>query len=453
MGTEQPGSGGGVSETPADVRELLHAIEKRRCAFCEAESDGGKRFWFWYLNEHYAASSSLARLRASHGFCTRHTEELRAWAAPSHITTVYRYLLPSFARSVSAGEALAPPGAGCPACSAEADSGRYLVSALVRHIDSVAVRRSLDGSASPCLPHFLSFAGELPRAPLVHLLYELESRLERARDEDLGDLLEWGDPGVAPARPTGFPAFEVERRAALPTHDRLAGLLAAPFCPTCVVAHDVVVQYLAWLPAVIRGEHSAQWADAMWLCRTHFWQLARIDRTAADRLLDRTRRYWVARITDAREILHSDPVRAGTQGELDRRSGWLRLRYGRERKRRDACARALATRTCPACQAGQTARSRTMALLAEALRDRPIAERYQAGVGLCYHDLRRTLALHPPPGVTAILRGTMSARLSVLVWELEERSRRDAWQFRYEARGPEQDAWYRVLRQFSGGVG
>ncbi|MDR0360228.1 MAG: hypothetical protein LBJ87_12310 [bacterium] len=453
MGTERPGGSGEVTETPADVRALLHTIGKPRCAFCRAESDGGRRFWFWYLNEHYAASSSLARLRASHGFCARHTEELREWASPSHITTVYRYLLPPFARAVSAGEALAPPGAGCPACSGEADSGRYVVSALVRHIDSVAVRRTLDGSASPCVPHLSSFAGELERAPLVQLLCQLESRLERARNEELGDLLKWGDPGVAPATPTGFPAFEVEHRAALPTLDRLAGLLAAPSCPGCIVVHDVGVQYLAWLPAVIRGEHSTQWADAMWLCRTHFWQLAGIDRTAAERLLDHTRRCWVTRIAESLEILRSDPARAGVHGELDRRSRLVRLKYGRERKRRDACTRALATRTCPACEAGQTARSRMVALVAEALRDRPTAERYQAGVGLCYHDLRRTLALHPPPGVAAILRGTMSARLSVLVWELEERSRRDAWQFRYETRGPEQDAWNRALRQFSGGVG
>lgn len=442
-----------ADETPAELRELLRSLEGGFCAFCRAEADGGARFWFWYLNERYAESSTIARLRASHAFCARHTQELLEGAPPSTITTVYRYVLPHFVHAAGAVDRLPAPAAACPACAAERDSLGFRVFALLRHVDAPALRRALDRSRSPCLPHLLGFAGNLERGPLLHLLGELQSRLRQAAAGGLGDLLGWGGSQAAAPPSAGWQEVAGDGRPGLPTLDRLAGLLTAASCPACISASDAAAQYVAWLPGVIREEDRRQWADAIWLCRTHLWELARAGQPAAGQVLEEARAYWTARIGDALAILRSEPGRGGAYREITRSSRLRRLLSSPAREAREASARALATRPCPACQAGETARSRLAALLVAALRDPRTAERYQAGVGLCWHDLRRTLGLGPSPDVERVLRATMVARLSLLVWELEERSRRDAWQVRYERKGPEQGAWRRAVRQFSGGVG
>jgi hypothetical protein len=452
MDRQPPESSSGSDGTPAEVRELLGWLQEEACTFCRAEADGGARYWFWYLNEHYGESGTLAQLRASLGFCARHTEELLVRATPSTITTVYRYLLPPFARLLSEGEQVTGPQAGCPACAAERDSPDFRMQRLVRHQGTPGVQDALERSASPCLPHALTLAGRLRRAPLVHQLDVVRGRLQRAAGDDLGRLLEPGDPGAAPASAAGWAAAGAEDRPALPTLDRLAGLLAAPFCPGCLAAHEGSAHYLAWLPRMIRREQFPQWADAIWLCRAHHGQLARADGPATDRLLDHTRHHWAARITELLDLLEPDRAPDPARHAPGDTGLWRRLR-STDRKARDAAARVLAARPCPACLAAATARTRLAELLVAALGDPRTAERYQAGVGLCYQDLRAALALQPPAAVARLLRGTLGTRLSLLLWELEERSRRETWHVRHEGKGPEQSAWKRAVRQFSGGVG
>jgi len=75
---------------------------------------------------------------------------------------------------------------------------------------------------------------------------------------------------------------------------------------------------------------------------------------------------------------------------------------------------------------------------------------YHAASGLCLRHCIDAAALAEVPAALAELLSAQIARLRVLEWELGECSRKENWSVRYEAKGPESDAWYRAAKQFSG---
>jgi hypothetical protein len=100
--------------------------------------------------------------------------------------------------------------------------------------------------------------------------------------------------------------------------------------------------------------------------------------------------------------------------------------------------------------AARDQRDRTLELLFALIEDRPHRDLIRRSYGLCLRNLCRALALAPPAPIWSTLCEIQQARLARLQWELEEASRKSAWQYRTEAPGIEITAWRRALLRFSG---
>ncbi len=124
------------------------------------------------------------------------------------------------------------------------------------------------------------------------------------------------------------------------------------------------------------------------------------------------------------------------------------LRSGRRPAQLHA-RRAFRVEPCPLCRAVETARERTSALLSASLGDSAVRRAYQAGDGVCLRHLPAVLAQARGDEARLLLH-TARVRLSVLNWELAEFLRKQSWDVRYEAVGPEGTAWRRAAASLSG---
>ena len=95
-------------------------------------------------------------------------------------------------------------------------------------------------------------------------------------------------------------------------------------------------------------------------------------------------------------------------------------------------------------------RDRSLRLLFALLKGKPGRTAMENGYGLCLKHFSRALTLRPDGEVRRFLVEVESARLSLLLWELEEARRKASWSVRPEPRGTESWAWKRGIWRFSG---
>lgn len=102
------------------------------------------------------------------------------------------------------------------------------------------------------------------------------------------------------------------------------------------------------------------------------------------------------------------------------------------------------------CYRQAVAEERAISLLMTLLGERRIQSDYECGYGLCVQHLARTLR-HKESGKNApFLISAEAAKLSLLGWEIDERQRKTAYQWRPEAKDPVDTAWCRTIVKVSG---
>ena len=104
---------------------------------------------------------------------------------------------------------------------------------------------------------------------------------------------------------------------------------------------------------------------------------------------------------------------------------------------------------CPLCLRIDVAEERALTLLRDLLALRQHRDAFEKGHGLCVKHLAAILPEVTDDRKKYLLR-IESAKLSCLLWELEEGWRKRSWSYRAETQGEEQRAWRRSLLRISG---
>ncbi|HXF75971.1 MAG TPA: hypothetical protein VNN13_07745, partial [Methylomirabilota bacterium] len=263
----------------------------------------------------------------------------------------------------------------------------------------------------------------------------------------------------------------------LPAFEQLLASLAERGCPVCNACDRGVRRYLDWLARRMDGcaDGGARggWESSYGVCPAHLWALyAAGHERAAVAVGKHMIEEWLARLSRLSAGLGFRPA----EGALARLRQGLLVWSGaqdldvcadseRPQSRRSKAAvvlespqqrldglREVAFRDeiCEACSHIRTTTRQRLDLILRALEDPAGRKAYRGASGLCLRHCVEAANLAEVPAALAELLSAQIARLRMLEWELGEASRKIDWSVRYEAKGPEQDAWRRAAYQFCG---
>lgn len=397
---------------------------------------------------------------------------------------------------LQATEALRPRGA-CPMCETLQIGEQINIHALVQTLALSDVRDAFESSPGLCLPHFREAASGAPWKTIMFLNADMQRRLSArlASTRSSAALLEQAvgvDKEMALKRITRGKQYSELRGndrvdsatyievgkpdpSWSPSFAELLASLAEPGCPVCSACDQGVRHYVEWLAQQMEAPSlMTAGSDASYhVCPEHLWALFTAGHERAAILIGkRTFQEWLARLDKLTEGLRFRP----SEHTLERlRQGVLTwcgagsIDFGpnsecAQSRRRKASAivespqarldalRAVAFRAheCEACRHVRTITRRRLDLILRSVEDSLGRKAYHAASGLCLRHCIDAAALAEVPAALAELLSAQIARLRVLEWELGECSRKENWSVRYEAKGPESDAWYRAAKQFSG---
>ena len=427
------------------VAKLEGALGKPGCSICHLVREQEESHLFHFLWENINDPTTRARLRATLGYCSRHTWLLhdleRQWWGDGLETAivcedVLREVVQRL-RSVRSGRdsASLESRGGCPICQERGQIEEAYQTALVHHLARPDFRELYARSGGMCLPHLrrsLSLDREFVDYLVEVALATLDSATDVADPTSIANLL-YGLELV------GLPKDSVGRTREMP------GLP----CPACTrrlamepstVAGDFAV-------AVDRGEDHVgssgdeQSGESGQLCAHHGFVLARLVETADANADGRAAlscqsdvaREWLALV--GRRIL----PRRRRSGILP---GWAQLRGGRSE---DQTARS----TCPACRlVDRVERPAVVEIGGATIKD--VETQGQAVTGpLCLQHLTLTLALLPDPRPRQLAL-IVADQLDQLGDELRQYIHKHSWDYRDEVRGSEQTSPTRATRFLAG---
>jgi hypothetical protein len=418
-------SHGAPPRTTEDARVLLQA---RGCAVCAERDRSQAAFFDWFRLESYAEPVMLARLRASLGMCPPHTRVLLADPqAPVILQSVFAQVVPA------AVDALAGPGTpdACPGCERGASSEEFALRTILRALGESRVARGLEESGGFCVPHTL--AGLARGRWETVLAQTVARRLSSATGSTLLRAVAGSDPdaGARAVYRSRLPAPEPGRS----TLARLRLRLARQTCPLCLAVGRMEQRYLEWLAEQLPGHDRSLVSDVESLCASHLHDVAALGDEVRDSAVGIQQRRWQGELGR-----HADRLPRRRRGLLDA------LRPARHRASSDLGP--LLVRRCVLCSLIRRAEEQEARLLQAALADAAVERRYRRSHGLC-------LSHHRSVGrwaERAVLHDVLSARLSVLAWELDEAERKERWDARHEICGPESGAWRRAPAALDGRV-
>lgn len=436
----------GWSRAPSPGDAQMRALLGRPgCPVCSEGHAAEEKYFFWLLNETHTDPGVLGEIASAGGFCREHGAELVRLRAYGEITYIHASVARRARRLLSGARSssLFPRspqvvGQPCPGCAARTSVERITLGALDPLLGSVG--GELYGKPGLlCFSHLQMLAVQARRRTLEHLLARHRDVLARIASADALPLLAGPERRLRPA-PAPVPGIE-------PPRDQVAELVAAlavpQACPVCQELDRIQGEWLAWLQHAAE-EEAGDLEDVLPTCSDHLWALLRLGSapligSAATHALSESR----SRVELGLKLL------AGA----NRSPGWsprrLLVRPGRWAAARAALVRPV---PCPLCHRQSTAVERALRLLLALLEEPLHRELYRRGHGLCVRHFDSALALAPPRDVRAFLVESLSAKVAVLEWELEEAIRKNAWSARPEAPGNEQTAWLRALNRFSGAI-
>lgn len=394
--------------------------------------------------------------------------------------------------------ALLKPQGICPMCLSLQGGEQINVHALTQSLALGDVREAYEKSSGLCLPHFRKTANGATWDTVSFLNEDMQRRLKAitARENPSTALLEQavgvdkeisgkrranGNETYRSSNENGEAEISIDlgqpEARWSPTFEQLLASLAEPGCPVCNACKRGVRRYLDWLArqmdAYADGSTPSGWESSYAVCPAHLWALysAGYERAAVvngKHMIEE----WLSRLSRLSAGLRFRP----SEGALQRlRQGLLvwcgaenvdfGADWGRPPSRRQKIAAVLVSpqarldglreiafrgEICEACSHIRTVTRQSLDLILRAMEDPAGRKAYHAASGLCLRHCVEAAGLAEVPAALTELLSAQIARLRLLEWELGEASRKIDWSVRYEAKGPEGDAWRRAAYQFCG---
>ena len=244
----------------------------------------------------------------------------------------------------------------------------------------------------------------------------------------------WPRPGDVPSRQPGEPA-----------KDLLRDIVDVPACPICQEMARVMTH---WTGRLAETADTQPITDLLPTCREHVWALVHAGPPAlAHRAAAEIRRHHLGRL---RLALAKFPAEAHDSSLRGWTAWWRRWRDGSP----SGLSRAWLLRAprCPFCDRLEIAETETLSLLGAVLRLRPNRDLFDNGFGLCLRHAARFAQVCTDEAVRAHVRRSQDAKLAVLGWELDVCARKNAWQWRPDAKGSEMAAPLAAVLRLSGGT-
>ena len=417
--------------------DVLESLSDAGCPACRARERAVRRWFRTYEHDTNGDITVRLRMERSLGLCAPHNRQLLSLGAASSWLAKTLYADVAHAGLRLLGGTDAPSGEPCPPCRVGAEAAEGFLDTLAavagvpHHRDEVATfYRESEGV---CLPHAADLLPRVPKALRPVILAVLRAQLA-------------ADPLSAVLVLSGRDA-DVHRRAGLRRRARAVAnaeaaclitseqpsadfALAAPCCPLCSAAVRAEWRTLTTLAAKAddgadaAGAGSGSPTDSL-LCGPHLAALA------ADGPTDPVAEVVAAAVRD--RLAAVDEAAAAV---------------GRAALRGPVRAAVRALRSAPRCVVCER-RARAVAAERELLQrlaaDDERRPRVWAAHGVCLrHGVRETLP--------DVWREVLRRRLTALAAELDEARRKDTWEARGEARGPEATAWRRAPALLDGEV-
>lgn len=450
----------------SETAQALEFIESGRCPACYFVDQREKSFFFWFLLEQHQEPELIEELDAALGFCPRHTRSLMdSRAYPGTLTSIYLHVV----RAARARVSEERPDGPCGACVHESWAAGYAIHVVLRSLREEPPAAAYACSPGFCARHVFLALRQGTAAEVELPLRRCEERVSAKDAENSSVCFFTGSDSDVEERLALRRLLHGTRSGEGRALYRLAADLAEDVCPACLAAGRVATRYLEWLHEELprRSRHFTR--EVVGLCALHLAELARLDAEAAELLGLEKSAQWREALGRFGKELRTLPVTRGLALRLRTYRSALRTRRQQMSPRRvggadvlELVGRALAPGRgfrriasefenqfprCGACRAEETAQERALTLLEAALQDPPTTRLYEASHGLCVRHVlaRRNASSTLPARICA-------ARLGVLLWELEEASRKSDWLVRYEPHGSEAVAWRRAMAQIDGRV-
>ncbi|MBI3007064.1 MAG: hypothetical protein HYY53_01965 [candidate division NC10 bacterium] len=470
-----------ITEQSYAAARLLDALGREGCPVCHDIARSDRHYFFWFFVESYFSSYTLDQLSASLGFCPAHGARLARSSGDSHqLTYVHEDMarriiraLGALSRGGAAGRkrkaGLLRPGP-CPPCREREQGAASAAFWLAAILEEPSHAGKYGDPGLLCFPHLRLLCPRVGGKTLEGLLALHRERMSTEADSlsarnlcrispgDKEGLLETLLPALRLAvghdrglRTLPEPGEAAEApRLRDPAGDFLERLRWSDACPVCLEVSRAWGDWLRWLDEA--AQRGVEIRDLLPGCPDHVWDTIHMGGKAlavavAQKALGDT----LGQLAQSMNTLAPAEKKKETKWPL---VGRLR-EFLPEPPPPYAAARRVLTRPpwCPVCNHLNEVRDRSLHLLFALLRGRPGRTAMENGYGLCLKHFSRALALRPEEGVGRFLAEVESARLSLLLWELEEARRKAAWSVRPEPRGTESWAWKRGVWRFSGRLG
>jgi hypothetical protein len=433
-----------VPERDVVSAKLERALEKSGCAICRLAREQEESYLYYFAWENVNDPQVRTRLRASFGFCSRHTWTLHDlerewWGDGLESALVLDDVIHDVAvrlRAIRPGRqaALLQPRGACPACQLRQQAVATYLLWLVRHLARPEFRALYIGNGGICIPHLRECLSLNPDAAtfLVDIALQLLDKAFEPRSL-AGVVYGWNSIDNS-----------TENRSVATNSSR--EVVEDPPCPACAwrLQYDPTA-VLATCPWPARDE-SADWSAARGatggLCHRHGVSLAELldipaSHDAARSVLDefgRATREWL--LTTRAEVIRRRRDRARLP------PGWLQA-LARGPARRDAPS------SCLACQRVSASEKDFLwtTLSSTVARGQPHSQPFDLPV--CLPHLRIALPLATDEQA-AVLARNVAGRLEFLGGEVRDFIRKHGWDYRDEPRGPEQTSWIRATRFVAG---
>ena len=440
---------------------VLELLDRPGCVLCRTLTDAAGTWVRWFVTENHASPDMLAALEQSIGFCPPHTRRLLTEG-----TAVLRLPWVATVRgAVGQAERLAARQhwgqrqrksrqLPCPLCQVLARREHAARSDLAAGLENSTVQAAIRDHEGLCfqhlkdlLPGLAARSAAVASSAVAGLLATVPSATQQAatavtgHDADALARVLYVDTHASmleAERVAGQPAGVID----LAPPERMIADLQAGSCPICRAAGREEIRYLYWLGRHTPGSSPA--SSDLHLCRQHLhdaWSMpdagpcATGVRTAAARS-------QAEALAAAAAVLARAPRRDRRRSSGEKRDGAVAPEPFR------AVVQRLADDDyCRACQVKTSAAARQQALLRTCLQDPRILRVLEESHGLCLLHAAQV----SDPEATPVLNRLLT-QLRQLDWELEEDSRKRAWDHRHEPKGHEQSAWWRLPALLDGDV-
>ena len=450
----------GNTDHAADNHHLLSLLREAGCPICNERSESERVHFFWLLNESCQQPSVLEEIAAGIGFCSAHAMHLiNRGEYRDSLAYIYRWVIEDVLRQFSlrrekTEQAQFASITACYTCRILDEAvrncgfGRLLATTEIWEFYARAgllCARHL-GAADGAEPSFrVGLLLEVHRAHLFAIRAALQSGSRP--ESDSGNLVRallltvGNEPHLVNANSIGLTLeWNPGERDAV---RRLRGNLGRTVgCPICLEVLSARSDWYRWING--HSEIDENLGDLLPCCSFHTWELVRAGSPVTAR---------VVALHLCQQLINDVHKGMGGLAAAKSRLSWVdRLTKvtWRVAPRRKAPWSESFSHSCPVCYRQAVAEERAISLLVKLLGERRAQSDYECGAGVCVRHLASILGRRDSTRIVPFLISAEETTLSLLAWEIDERDRKRAYQWRPEAEDRGDTTWRRALIKVSG---